>query len=81
MFTKIDIHANRVNSLRYEAENRYIDCLNIEPQTHCSLVEIEETAMEAQQNIKAWVTGMIKIYYYFIYSNITVINIQPKYFN
>ena len=30
--------------IHYVAENWYVDCLNIKPQTFCSLVEIKEKA-------------------------------------
>ena len=45
--TPICCHAYRVNSLHYEAENQYMDCLNVEPQTFfCGLVEIKEIVTE-----------------------------------
>ena len=43
--TPISCRAYRVNGLRYEAENRYVGSLNIQPQTFCSLVEIKEVVM------------------------------------
>ena len=39
-------HTYRVNGLHYKAENQCVDCLNIEPQTFCGLLEIKETVME-----------------------------------
>ena len=39
--TPICCHAYRVNRLREEAENRWVNRLTIEPQTFCGLREIE----------------------------------------
>ena len=47
--TQICCHAYRVNHLWEEAENRCVDRLTIEPQTICSLKEIELKTMKIQQ--------------------------------
>ena len=47
--TPICCHACRVNHLREEAENRYVNRLTIEPQTFCDLKVIEVKTTKIQQ--------------------------------
>ena len=54
--TPICCHAYRVNRLREEAENRWVNRLTIEPQTFCSLKEIELKTMKIQRKNQQCVT-------------------------
>ena len=47
--TPICCHIYRVNRLREEAENWWVNRLTIEPQTFCSLKEIELKTTKIQQ--------------------------------
>ena len=65
--TAICCHSYRANGLCYEAENRYMDCFNIEPLWF---------VRNQSGKIEAWVANVIEIYYYYSYSNRTVTLIE-----
>ena len=54
--TPICCHAYRVNRVWEEAENRWVNRLTIEPQTFCSLKEIELKNRKIQQKNQQYVT-------------------------
>ena len=54
--TPICCHAYRVNRLREEAENRWVDRLTIEPQTFCGLKEIKLKTRKIQRKNQQRVT-------------------------
>ena len=56
--TPICCHAYRVNRLREEAENRWVNRLTIEPQTFCGLKEIELKTRKIQRKNQQCVTIM-----------------------
>ena len=47
--TPIFCHAYKVNCLREEAENQWVNRLTVEPQTFCGLKEIELNTTKVQQ--------------------------------
>ena len=51
-------HAYRVNHLREEAENQWVNSLTIEPQTVCGLKEIELETTKIQRKNQQCVTIM-----------------------
>ena len=54
--TPICCHAYRVNHVREEAENRWVNRLTIEPQTFCGLKEIELKTRKIQRKNQQCVT-------------------------
>ena len=56
--TPICCHAYRVNRLREEAENRWVNRLTIKPQTFCGLKEIELKTRKIQQKSQQHITIM-----------------------
>ena len=56
--TLICCHAYRVNRVRQDAENRWVNRLTIEPQTFCGLKEIELKTRKIQRKNQQCATIM-----------------------
>ena len=66
--TPICCHAYRVNRGWEEAENRWVNRLTIEPQTFCSLKEIELKTRKIQRKNQQYVTIMqLRLANFFIF--------------
>ena len=67
--TPICCHAYRVNRVREEAENLWVNRLTIEPQTFCGLKEIELKTRKIQRKNQQCITitqSRLAIFLYFI---------------